>query len=324
MLLGPVRVTRWWAGLPKFWLARRTAPPNSRQRSSAETAYWTFEPTELMRQLETAPEGVSPAEAARRLEIHGPNALRAQRELTRLTTLARQFQSPLLLLLVFAAGASALSGEWIDAAIVVTIVVATVLIGYSREYSAQSAAAALRARLRVRSLVVREGATSEEPSEEIVPGDIVILAAGSLVPADGVLLEAHDFFVNQAVLTGESFPVQKTPGVIRDPRLPMVERTSCVFLGSNVRSGTARCVVVATGPATEFDAIARRLLLRAPETEFDRGIRRFGYLLTSAMLIMVLLVFVAHVFMGRAPVETLWLAKACWCGGSTPSKTSAA
>jgi Mg2+-importing ATPase len=278
------------------------------------TAYWTLEPTELMRQLETTPEGLSPAEAARRLEIHGPNALRAQRELTRLTTLARQFQSPLLLLLVFAAGASAFSGEWIDAAIVVTIVVATVLIGYSREYSAQSAAAALRARLRARSLVVRSGATSEVPSEKIVPGDIVVLAAGSLVPADAVLLAAQDFFVNQAVLTGESFPVQKTPGLTGDPRCPLVERTSCVFLGSNVRSGTARCVVVATGPATEFGAIARRLLLRPPDAEFDRGIKRFGYLLTSAMLIMVLLVFVAHVFLGRAPVETLLFAVALAVG----------
>jgi P-type Mg2+ transporter len=105
--------------------------------------------------------------------VYGPNALRAQRELTRLSTLARQFQSPLLLLLVFAAGASAISGEWIDAAIVVTIVVATVLIGYSREYSAQSAAAALRARLKARSVAVRDGKTIEIPSEEIVAGDIV-------------------------------------------------------------------------------------------------------------------------------------------------------
>jgi P-type Mg2+ transporter len=134
------------------------------------------------------------------------------------------------------------------------------------------------------------------------------------VPADAVLLEAHDFFVNQAVLTGESFPVQKTPGPIADPRCPLVDRTGSVFLGSNVRSGTARCVVVATGSATEFGAIARRLLLRPPETEFDRGIRRFGYLLTSAMLIMVLMIFVAHVFMGRAPVETLLFAVALAVG----------
>jgi len=166
-------MTRGQAKLPTFWLARRTAPPNSRQTSSPLAAYWTLEPDELMHRLETGPQGLSAAEAARRLDVYGPNALRAQREVTRLSTLARQFQSPLLLLLVFAAGASAISGEWIDAAIVVTIVVATVLIGYSREYSAQSAAAALRARLKARSVAVRDGKTIEIPSEEIVAGDIV-------------------------------------------------------------------------------------------------------------------------------------------------------
>jgi Mg2+-importing ATPase len=228
--------------------------------------------------------------------------------------LSRQLQNPLLLLLVFAASASGLSGEWIDAAIVMTIVVATVLIGYSREYSAQSAAAALRARLQAQCTVLRDGQPQQVPTEEVVPGDIVLLSAGSLVPADAVLLEATDFFVNQAVLTGESFPVQKQPGVLPDLPCAAVQRTTCVFLGSNVRSGTARCVVITTGPTTEFGAIARRLSLRPPETEFDRGIRRFGYLLTSAMLLMVLLVFVAHVFRGRPPVDTLLFAVALAVG----------
>jgi Mg2+-importing ATPase len=119
-----------------------------------------------------------------------------------------------------------------------------------------------------------------------------------------VLLEANDLHVNQAVLTGESFPVGKEPGV-HPPETPLAGRTSCVFLGTNVRSGSARCLVVATGAATAFGSIAHRLALRPPETEFDRGVRRFGYLLTSAMLIMVLLVFVAHVLQGRPRIETL-------------------
>ena len=101
--MGPVHVTRWQARLPKFRLARRNSSPNSRHRSSTVTAYWTLDPAELMRQLETTPQGLSSIEAARRLDVHGPNALRAQRELTRLSTLGRQFKSPLLLLLVFAA-----------------------------------------------------------------------------------------------------------------------------------------------------------------------------------------------------------------------------
>jgi Mg2+-importing ATPase len=292
--------------VPETWLSHRTLLPESRHvRASPVPHYWTLDPSELMRQLATSPNGLSQAEAARRLETHGRNELRQHRQLSRLAMLGRQLGNPLLLLLVFAACASALSGEWIDAAIVMTIVVVTVVIGYSREYSAQSAAAALRARLRAECTVVRDAQPVRVANEEIAPGDLIQLAAGSLVPADAVLLEATDFFVNEAVLTGESFPVQKRPGVLPDPSCAIAQRTTCVFLGSNVRSGAARGVVVATGSATEFGAIARRLLVRPPETEFDRGIRRFGYLLTSAMLVMVLLVFTAHVFKGRPPVETL-------------------
>ena len=137
-----------------------------------------------------------------------------------------------------------------------------------------------------------------------MPGDVVLLAAGSLVPADGVILEAADFFVSEAVLTGESFPVEKRPGPVA-LTAGLRDRLNCVFLGTNARSGTARCLIVATGLRTQFGAIAHRLTLRPPETEFDRGLRRFGHLLTSAMLIMVFLVFIIHVVNGRPPIETL-------------------
>ena len=267
-------------------------------------AYWALEPARLAEALASSPKGLTAADAADRLQRYGPNALRERQGLSRLAVLGRQLRSPLLLLLVFAAVASGISGEWVDAGIVLAIIVATSAIGYSREYSAQTAAAALRARLRIHTAVLRDGREVQAPIEEIVPGDVVLLSAGSLVPADGVILEAADFFVSEAALTGESFPVDKRAGRA-DPHATLVQRTNCVFLGTNVRSGTASCLVVHTGSATEFGAIAHRLTLRPPETEFDRGIRRFGYLLTSAMLVMVLLVFVAHMFRGRPPVETL-------------------
>ena len=273
-------------------------------RQSVLAAYWALDVEELSKWLQSGPEGLSGARAADRLREYGPNELRKRRRLSRLDVLVRQLQSPLLLLLVFAAAASAVTGDWLDAGIVSSIVAATVGIGYSREYSAQAAAAALSSRLRVRTSVLRDGRTEAAPIEELVPGDVVLLSAGSLVPADAVILEATDFFVSEAVLTGESFPVRKAPGAV-PKSAELGERTNCVFLGTNVRSGTARCLVVETGPATEFGGIAHRLTLRPPETEFDRGIRRFGYLLMSAMLIMVLLVFVVHVFGGRPAIETL-------------------
>jgi Mg2+-importing ATPase len=275
--------------------------------------YWALEHTDLATRLSAGPEGLSGAEAAKRRIEWGPNELHEARRASRPAVLMRLLRSPLLLLLVFAAGASVVSNEWLDAAIVFVIVATTVGIGYSREYRAQAAATALVSRVLLHATVVRDGRAAPVPSGDLVPGDVVLLSAGSLVPADAVVLEAADFFVSEAVLTGESFPVQKTAD--RVPRTAaLAERTNCVFLGTNVRSGTARCLVVGTGRATEFGAIAHRLTLRPPETEFERGIRRFGYLLTSAMLLMVLVVFVAHMVRNRPPVETLLFAVALAVG----------
>ena len=267
-------------------------------------AYWSVPGDLVATQLQSGPSGLSAREAATRLARYGPNALEASRSRTWLHVLANQLRSPLLLLLVFAALASGLTQEWFDAGMVLLIVVTTVVIGFAREYSAETAAQALRARVRVRARAVRDGRLDEVDAVAIVPGDVVELAAGSLVPGDGVLLSATDFFVSEAALTGESFPVEKHPGVVAaSATLP--ERTNCVFLGTNVRSGTARCLIVHTGAGTAFGAIAGSLARRAPEAEFDRGLRRFGYLLTVAMLVLVILVFAAHMLRGRPAVETL-------------------
>ena len=266
--------------------------------------YWSADAGTLVQQLGTGRDGLSAADAATRLREYGPNQVREHQRLTRARVLMNQLRNPLLLVLVFAAAASALTGEWVDAVIVVVIVFATVSIGYTREYQAETAAAALQARVRTHARVLRDGHPVDVPLEDVVPGDIVLLAAGSLVPADGVILEATDFFVSEAVLTGESFPVEKRPGPVA-ATAGLRDRFNCVFLGTNARSGTARCLIVATGLRTQFGAIAHRLTLRPPETDFDRGLRRFGHLLTSAMLVMVFLVFIVHVVNGRPPIETL-------------------
>ena len=172
---------------------------------------------ELLRTLRSTTNGLSSAEAANRLREYGPNELRDQSNLTRTGVLIRQLRSPLLLLLVFAAAASALSGEWLDATIVLAIVAATVGIGYSREYSAQTAAAALRARVRVqRHGAPRRPADADCRSKQIVPGDVVLLPPAVSYRPMRVVLEATDCFVSEAVLTGESFPVEKRAGAVPD------------------------------------------------------------------------------------------------------------
>jgi P-type Mg2+ transporter len=297
-------MTARWAAFWRDTLSRPTTKRTPLESPSVNDAYWALETRDLILRLHSNENGLSTEEATGRLRQYGRNELRERRSLSRLRVLSSQFRSPLLLLLVFAAAASALTGEWVDATIVLVIVAATVSVGYAREYSAQAAADALRARVRTHTQILRDGSAQSVPVEAVVPGDVVLLSAGSLVPADAVIIAAADCFVSEAVLTGESFPAEKRPGPV-PASAPLAERTNCVFLGTNVRSGTACGLVVRTGPSTQFGSIAHRLTLRPPETEFDRGLRRFGYLLTTAMLIMVLVVFAAHTFRGRPAIETL-------------------
>ena len=198
-------------------------------------------------------------------------------------------------------------------AIVVAIVVASALLSFVQEYSASHAVEKLRAQVTIKTNLLRDGKLQPIPAEEVVPGDVVLLSAGSLIPADGIVLEARDFFVNQAVLTGETFPVEKKAGLV-DAQAGMSERINTVFMGTSARSGTARVLVVQTGTSTAFGQIAERLTLRPPETEFERGIRRFGYLLTQIMIVLVLAVFAINVFLAKPPIDSLLFAIALAVG----------
>ncbi len=275
--------------------------------------YWAEEIQALWTRLDSQPTGLYPAEARRRLQQWGPNTLQTRRRTTALAVLLAQFKSPLVLMLVFAASVSALVQEWVDAFIVLLIVLGSALLSFVQEYSASRAVEKLLARVQVRVSLLRGGQTQHLPAEEVVPGDVVLLSAGNLIPADGRALEAKDFFVSQAALTGETFPVEKRPGVV-PPEASLSERTNCVFMGTSVRSGTASVLVVETGARTAFGQIADRLALRPPETEFERGIRQFGFLLTQVMLLMVFLVFAVNVFGEKPPIESLLFAIALAVG----------
>lgn len=295
----------WLPMLPGLAIARRMLASGPVQPARSRLGAWHAAPAEaLVAQLDSRQEGLDTAEASQRLEHYGPNVVGEHVTLSRLAVVWNQVRSPLLLLLLFAAVVSVITGEWIDAVIVLAIVFASAAIGYTREYRAQSAATRLRARVQIHATVLRDGVQQSVPVHDVVPGDVVLLSAGSIVPADCRLLAATDFFVNEAVLTGESYPVHKSPGVAATDA-PLARRGNCVFLGTNVRSGSARAVVVDVGQATEFGAIAHRLELRPPETEFDRGVRQFGHLLLTAMMVMTIAVLVVNLLLDRPLVETL-------------------
>lgn len=285
--------------------------------SNHQNPFWSQPLDQLLTSLNSSADGLSSAEAARRLQQVGPNTLKAGQQVTALGLLLNQFKSPLVLILVFAVIVSAFAQEWTDAIIILVIILGSSLLGFWQEYRASNAVAQLRARVTLKAIVLRDGKSQTIPAEAVVPGDVVLLSAGSLIPADGVLLEANDFFVSQAVLTGETFPVEKkvthNAGEVAETA-GLAERTNCVFMGTSVRSGTAHALIVQTGATTAFGQIAERLKLRPPETEFEHGVRRFGYLLTVVMLTLVVATFAINVFFQRPAIEALLFAIALAVG----------
>jgi len=266
-----------------------------------------------MAQWGSGANGLSAREAAARLRRDGPNAIEATKRATTLGLFVNQFKSPLVLILIVASVISLVAAEWVDAGVVLVIVFGSTLLGFAQETMAGNAIEKLRSKVTLHSSVLRDGQPRTLPSSGVVRGDVVLLSAGSLIPADGVVLEAKDFFVNQAVLTGETFPVDKKPGAVA-ANAGLAERGNCVFMGTSVSSGTARVLIAQTGKATVFGQIAGKLALRPPMTEFERGIQRFGYLLTRIMLVMVVVVLAINIFMAKPAIASLLFALALAVG----------
>ena len=208
-----------------------------------ETPYWSQDSSELAAALESGPDGLSSDRAAARLLSVGPNSVEDASHLSALRLLLRQFESPLVLILIFAAAISLVLQQWVDAAIILAIVLGSTLLSFFQEYRASTAVEELKKRLALTCRVVRDGVEQTVPVSTIVPGDLILLSAGNLIPADGLVIEAQDFLVSEASMTGESFPVEKRPGIVR-PDAPITARTNAVFLGASVRSGTAKVLAV--------------------------------------------------------------------------------
>jgi len=266
--------------------------------------YWSQSEEAVLANLHATTAGLSAQEAAARLASFGPNALQNERNHSALRVLARQFRSPLVLILVAAAAISALVGEAHEATIISVIVLASCMLGFFQEYGASQAAEKLKQRLSQKTVALRDGSECVIRADAVVPGDVLRLSAGSLIPADGLILDACDFNVSEAILTGETFPVVKKPG-ISSADAPLAGRGNVVFAGTSVRSGTASVLVVGTGIHTEFASIAESLERRVPETEFAKGIRRFGVLMTEIMFVMVIVVFFANAMLGRPLIDSI-------------------
>jgi Mg2+-importing ATPase len=253
------------------------------------------EAAEVLTLLGTLPAGLSDEEAAARLEKYGPNEVAREKQESWLQRLYIASRNPLVILLTVLATLSYATGDFRAGSVMMLMVVLGVSLRFVQETRADTAAAKLKAMINVTATVLRGGQARELPLREIVPGDIVKLSAGDMIPGDVRLLSAKDLFVTQATLTGESLPVEKTDARDTREKLAALERTNLCFLGTSVETGSATAVIIATGPQTYFGKIARSLAGQQVETAFDRGVKKFTWLMIRFMMIMVPLVFVIRV-----------------------------
>ncbi len=253
--------------------------------------------------LGTGPAGLTSAEVSERSARFGPNAVRSHHT-SALAVLARQVSSPLLWLLVAAAAVSAFVGEGTDAVIIGLILVASVGLGFANEYRAERAAEAMHDEIRHLVTVVRDGAPTSVEVTHLVPGDIVRLGVGSIVPADVRLLTASNLECDESILTGESVPAVKSPAPV-PADAELADLSSCLFMGTVVHEGSADAVVVATGRLTQFGRIAVGLGERHPQTEFQRGLTRFSGLLAKVAGVLSATIFVVNVLIGRPVIEAV-------------------
>ncbi len=278
--------------------------------------FWSAGSAETLSDLDATAAGLTGAEAAARLRRFGPNTIAAKHRRSTLVLLAAQFRSPIILILVAAALLSAFLGDRPDAAIILAIVLVSGLLTFFQERGASSAVERLLEVVKVKAQVVRDGAEVSVPHEDVVPGDVVVLSAGATVPADCLLLESTDLFVDEAALTGESFPVEKSVGVL-PADTPLARRTNSVFMGTHAISGTARALVVRTGCATEFGSVSDRLAAPPRPTDFEQGVGKFGYLLMEVTLMLVIAIFAVNVLMHK-PVIDSFLFSLALAVGLTP------
>ena len=276
--------------------------------------FWDLSLQEVFQQLQATPAGLTADEASRRLRLYGPNSLAPESRFVLLMSFFRFFANPLVIILVAAAGVSFALGEHIGAAIIIAIVLFSVLLNFLMEFQAHHAVDEIRKQIAITAIVIREGREQELPVADLVPGDVIRLKAGDLVPADARLLNVKDLQVRESALTGESLPVEKTAIELSGEKHGIADASNSVFLGTSVQTGIGTAVIVRTGRDTACGEIARRLAKRAPETEFARGTRHFGMMLTRVTLLLVLFVLLVNIVFHRPVLESFLFAVALAVG----------
>jgi Mg2+-importing ATPase len=280
-------------------------------RSSSDT-FWRVPANTIFQQLSSTAAGLNSVEAAHRLAQFGPNTVAPTPHRRLLSKIAKRLIEPLVAILLFAAAVSGLTGDATSFAIILIVVILSIALDVVQEHRAEIVADALKRSVAIHSDVRRDGQYISVPAEQVVPGDIVELRAGDLVPADGVVLSSRNAHVNEALMTGEPFPTEKR-ALPCDAATP-ADAFNALFAGTSLVSGEATMLVVTTGGATRFGGIAAALVSTEPPSAFERGIHRLGIFILRLTVFLVLFVLLVHLSFGRPILESFLFAVALAVG----------
>ena len=265
--------------------------------------FWNLTKEDAFKNLSTAERGLSGDEAGKRIKQYGTNTFKSSLSSSAFILFLLQFKSPITILLIGAALLSMGLGDFSDAAIILFIIFFSSLLGFWQEKGATNAVDELLKMVQIKCRIVRDEKETELPVENVVPGDIIVLSAGDVIPADSLLLDSKELFIDEAAFTGETYPVEKIAGTVAADA-PLAKRTNSLFMGSHVISGKARAVVIKTGKQTEFGKISDRLKTKIPETDFEKGIRQFGYMLMEITLVLVIIIFAINVLLHKPALDS--------------------
>ena len=282
--------------------------------SGPEPKFWRIALADLEKQLAADGNGLTSTEAVARRLRYGPNSLEERRRLSLPLKFLSRFRNPLVIILLVAAGISAATGDLASFIIISTIVLMSAVLDTVQEYRAEQAAESLKVSVALKEQVLRDGQQTTVLGQDLVPGDVVLLAAGDLVPADGRLFEARDFFVNEALLTGESYPAEKHAHDGGVESSEIAKATNAAFMGSSVMNGSGKLLVCATGLTTQLGQISSTLRRAPPPSALDQGIHRFGMLIVRFTEILVFFVLLVNLLFHRPWLESFLFAVALAVG----------
>lgn len=261
-------------------------------------AFWSLQPAEVFSALHSSATGLDNGGARLAKKVQSYNNQSGYRFTHLLLLLLRQFKSPLTIMLVAAAVVSFYLNDRPDAYIIGIVVLISGLLGFWQEAGASAALSKLLAMVNIMARVIRNGHEADVPVAYVVAGDIILLNAGDIVPCDGLIIESNSLFVDESTLTGETFPVEKATGVLPAETI-LSKRTNAVFMGSHIVTGTAKIIAVHTGNDTIFGGLSKQLKTASPETDFEKGIRRFGYMLMEITMLLIMAILTVNILLKK-------------------------